>query len=116
MLGDKTSSGVPNQLYYNPQLQTGFLLVFGVPSDSLSTVYLSTQRMFEDMNASVDNFDFPQEWFQALKWGLCAELSEEYGVDEAKISRIEMKANSYLVECFDWSVEEASVYFSMARA
>ena len=112
-LGIKTTLGVPNQYYYDAQLTNGNLVFYNVPSDSTYTAFCASHRMFKDLNASTDNFDFPQEWFQALKWGLCAELCAEYGVEENKIMYIEQKANSFIAESFDWSVEEASVYFQL---
>lgn len=112
-LGNKTTLGVPNQYYYDAQLTNGFLYFYNVPADNTYTAYCASHRMFKDVTVSGDNFDFPQEWFQALKWGLCAELCAEYGVEETKIMYIEQKANSFIAESFDWSVEETSVYFQL---
>jgi len=114
ILGNKASSGIPNQLYYDNQLINGRLYVYNVPSENGDVVYLTTQRMFEDMTSSSNTFDFPQEWFQALKWGLTAEIAIEYGVDIQLVPYYEQKALSYITEAFDWSVEESSVYFTMA--
>ena len=112
-LGIKTTLGVPNQYYYDAQLTNGNLVFYNTPSDSTYTAYCASHRMFKDLTTSTDNFDFPQEWFQALKWGLCSELCAEYGVEENKIMYIEQKANAFIMESFDWSVEEASVYFEL---
>lgn len=113
MMGDKFTESTPNQVYYDVQLTNGQLYVLNPSSLDDYNIYLLVQRQFEDMSAAANSFDFPQEWFQALKWGLCAELAEEYGVDENKISRLQMKADSYIAECFDWTQEESSVYFTM---
>ena len=112
-LGIKTNLGVANQYYYDVQLTNGILTLYNVPSDSTYTAYGASQRMFKDVTSSTDNFDFPQEWFQALKWGLCAELCAEYGVEENKIMYIEQKSATMIADSFDWSVEEASVYFTV---
>lgn len=111
--GDKFSEGIPNQIYYDNQLINGQMYVINVPVEDGYTVFATTQRMFEDMSAADDDFDFPQEWFQALKWGLASELAEEYGIAENKLMRIGMKAEQYVMECFDWSQEEAGVYFTL---
>lgn len=111
--GDKYSEGVPNQIYYNNQLINGLLNVVNVPAAYGWTIYLTVQRMFEDMTNGDDDFDFPQEWYQALKWGLANELSDEYGCDEAKINRIEVRSVTYLEQCSNWSQEEAGILFSM---
>lgn len=113
-IGNKTTTGTPNQIYYDNTL-TGTLYVYPVPDSTAadSTIYVDVQRMFYDMSSSTDNFDFPQEWFQALKWGLVAEICVEYGVDIQLVPYYEQKAQAYIQDAFDFSVEEPSVYFTM---
>lgn len=111
--GNKLIQGKPNQFYYDPQQPNGLFRVLQVPDSSTDTIHAQIQRQFYDMTSGTDNFDFPQEWFQALKWGLCAELLTEYPVDIQMISYYEQKADLAIKECFDESVEEASVYFTM---
>jgi hypothetical protein len=113
IIGDKSTEAIPNQIYYDVQLENGQMYVYNSPALEGYSIYALTQRQFEDMNEAANSFDFPQEWFQALKWGLCSELAEEYGVDENKIGRLQMKADMYVAECFDWTQEESSVYFTM---
>ena len=111
-LNDKDSSGKPNQFYYDRQEANGILYVFSAPDNSTDTIHLRIQRQFYDMTDSTDNFDFPEEFFLALKWGLAAELYLEYPVPESIIQIIEMKAEKFVRDAFDGSVEEASVYFT----
>jgi hypothetical protein len=113
MLGNKTVEGMINQLYYDPQLVNGMLYVFNPQSVSDYTINILIQRQFYDMTSGTDNFDFPQEWFQAIKWGLAAELALEYGVSMDIISYCEQKAEAYIGQAFDFSVEEPSVYFTV---
>jgi hypothetical protein len=114
-LGDKTSAGIPNQFYYDNQLAAGYMYVYNVPDSNSAgyTIYLDAQRMFDDMTTGSNDFDFPQEWFQALKWGLCAEVAVEYGIDIQLVPYYEEKASKYISDSFDFSVEESSVYFTM---
>ena len=111
----KNILGIPNQFYYDNQLANGILNVIPVPVIGTSTLYLAIQRMFSDMTVGTDNFDFPQEWFQPLKWGLAAELAVEYGIDIQMVPYYDQKATFYLEESFDYSVEDSSVYFSMDK-
>jgi hypothetical protein len=113
ILGSKFSLGQPNQYYYDNQLPNGQLYVYSNPVDSDHTVHLQVQRQFYDMNTGSDEFDFPQEAFQALKWGLCAELCAEYMINPQMITYIEQKAQAKIDELFNWSQEDASVYFSL---
>lgn len=112
-LGNKTQGGTPNLFYFDAQIETAYVYLYNVPEALGDNIYLQTKRQFYDMTSSGDSFDFPQAWFQALKWGLCAELCVEYAVDIQMISYYEQKAAGTLQECFDESVEETSVYFTM---
>jgi len=112
ILGNKSSAGVPTQYYYDTQLINGLMYVYNVPAADGSVIYITVQRQFQDMSEGTQNFDFPQEWFQALKWNLANELSEEYEVAENKIMRIQARAEMYLNDCMDFSQEEAGVFFT----
>ena len=112
-LGNKFNQSTPNQFFYDNQYTNGQLYLFNVPDDSDWTVYLDTHRMFYDMTGSTDNFDFPQEWFQALKWGLAAEIAAEYGIPLDQIPYYEQKSIAYVEDASNFSIEEASVYFQV---
>lgn len=112
-LGAKSSLGVVNSIFYDPQLNNGVLYVYTTPSDTTRTIHLFVQRPIQDMNSSTDTFDFPQEWFQALKWGLASEIGLEYGVPPDVLNRIDARALVYKSEMSAWSQEEASMYFTM---
>lgn len=113
MQGYKFNESVPNQFYYDNQLANANLYVYALPQVSTSSIYLAVERMFYDMTAGTDTFDFPQEWYQPLKWGLAAELAVEYGIDIQMVPYYDQKAAAYLEEAFNASVEETSVYFKM---
>jgi hypothetical protein len=113
MQGYKFNESVPNQFYYDNQLANANLYVYAIPQDSESSIYLAVERMFYDMTTGTDTFDFPQEWYQPLKWGLAAEIAVEYDVDMQLIPYYEQKASFYLEEAFNFSVEEPSVYFGV---
>jgi hypothetical protein len=112
VLGSKTSSGVPNQFYYDSQIANGQLYMYSVPTDSTATIYAQTQRQFYDMVASGDNFDFPSEWLQPLKWGVTEELMLEYMVPDKVFPYIMGKAAATCEESFAFSQEDTSVFFS----
>jgi hypothetical protein len=112
VLSPKNSLGSPNLFYYDNQLPNGRINLFNVPFDSTTQLHLQLQRQFFDMNNPSDAFDFPQEWFNALKWGLAAELAVEYATEKEMLPYYETKATTAITECFDDSVEESSVLFT----
>ena len=114
-LGNKDSEGPPVQLYYDPQLDiTGATLyVYPTPSSTVASDYTVTiyyQSPFEDFDASTDTPDFPQEWYNTLKWKLAAEIGFEYGVRGSMLDRIQQKAELEHMRVMDMGMEEGSIY------
>lgn len=119
-LGNKSAQGVPNQYFYDPQLGTalatprGDLYLYLTPDSTIAASYnvkLFSRRQIMDISSASANFDFPQEWFQALRWGLAKETSLENQIPEGVADRISTQATQYLKEMEDWDREYASIYF-----
>lgn len=111
-LGNKLSSGVPNQCYYDPQLNAGSLILYDVPTDNSHTVHVVIQRQIQDFNLATDNPDFPQEAFRMLKWCLADEISLEYQTPGDIRSEVAIKAKLYKDKFFASTQEQTSVYFT----
>ena len=111
-LGQKASTGVPNQVYYDPQLGAGTLTMYDVPSDTSRTIYLDIQRQIQDFNLLTDNPDFPQEAFHMLKWCLVDEIALEYLVPGDMRNDIKQKANAAFEAFFADEREEASTFLT----
>lgn len=117
MLGNKTSSGAPIQLYYNAQRDYGTLSLFPVPSsaDVSDVVRIYYQRPIEDFDASTDNADIPQELLRALKYDLANEMAFEYGISAGDRQALEMRAERYKAEALAANIEDTSYYFQVDR-
>jgi hypothetical protein len=117
-LGKKTSSGSPIQVWYEPLRDSGVLHVYPTP-DSYTvancTLRIVNQKTFEDFDAVGDAPDFPQEWFEALKYGLAARLAGEYGLDLPSRSFLKKEAESALEDALAFDQEEGSIYFQGDR-
>ena len=115
-LPDKTPStgGVPTQFYWDPLIPNCRLLVWtpAATDGDTYTMHLQTQTTIDDATGASDLFDFPQEFMNALKWGLARELIAEYAVDDRTERRIETRFAEYFQDAFDFSVEEASTNFT----
>ena len=113
ILGSKYSTGMTNSVYYMPYNTYGTLTVFLTPDTSTATNYnlhLTVQRPIQDITAANQTFDFPSEWYQALRWGLAGELAAEYGLDQ-KAAMIIQRAEQYKQRLMAWDVENASTFF-----
>jgi len=114
-LGNKSSTGVPVLLYYDPQLTDALATLYVYPTPSTSaasnnTVTIYYQRPFEDFDVAADTPDFPQEWYRTVKWLLAADLAFEYQVPTDKVDRIEAKAQMAHQKVLDFGQEEGSVH------
>ena len=114
LLGNKTSAGNPIQIYYDPQRDYGDLYVYPVPSSVEATsnvITLFYQRPFEDFDASTDEPDFPQEWFDALCYGLACRLAPEYGVQPTDRKMLIEETKQIKQDALNFGLEEGSLYF-----
>lgn len=112
----KTSSAsTPVSWYYDPQAFTGTLYLWPAPSVQTATnttVNMTYLRRIQDMDASGDDLDMPQEWLQAVVWNLANELETEYPVNDGRLAgKIERKAAQLLGALEAWDTEPASIYF-----
>ena len=114
MLGSKFSTGVTNSVFFNPGTLTSTVTVFLTPDTNTANnydLYCTVQRPIYDMVKPSDNFDFPSEWFLALKWALMAEMASDYDKTLQDRGYYDAKAMLYKRELEDWDVEDTSVYF-----
>lgn len=111
-LGNKLTTGTPNQLFFDPQLGASAVVVSPVPADSLNIMFLTVQRQVQDFNLAVDNPDFPQEAARLLKWMLADEIALEYQTPKEQRDEISAKAQHYLQRFTSAQQEQASIYFT----
>lgn len=124
LLSVKTSEGPPVKLFYDPEYDRdasnnganakGKIYVWPQPDATVVTnydLYIISQRPIQDFNATSDTLDFPQEWFNAIKWNLAYQLSFEYGTVVEKQDRIRKLAEDTLNLAMSWDTDQASIKF-----
>jgi hypothetical protein len=112
-LGNKISEGYPIQIFYEPLLDYGVLHVYPKPNNTAianKTLVLVYQRPFEDFDASIDEPDFPQEWYEAIKYGLASRLAGEYGMDLNERRELIQEANAIKEQTLGFGTEEGSFF------
>lgn len=114
-LGNKVTTGHPISYYYEPLSNYGILHIYPNP-DTISInskrfifVY---QRPFEDFDVGTDEPDFPQEWYEALKYGLATRLAGEYGMDINERRQLIQEAMSIKEGALSFGTEEGSFFFT----
>jgi len=115
-LGNKTSEGLPIQLMYDPQNLYGDIYLFPTPDAVAQTsyeVHILYQRPYEDFDAATDTPDFPQEWHEAIKYGLAVRLAGEYGVPIQDRRVLQQEMLAIRGEALSFGTEEGSLYFGV---
>lgn len=108
--GNKTTSGPPNQFFYDPQLDTGTLYVFPRPSNVDETIEIVYHRPFEDFDAATDTPDFPQEWYHPVRFSVAAALAHEYGVPLKVQESLRRESLLFKREAMNFDREDTSVF------
>lgn len=119
LMSAKTTTGNPTLVWYNPPggiaatENAGTVTIYPTPNAYAAandTMYFTGVKPFMDFDASTDVPDFPQYWYNALKWGLADQLSYEYGVGLAERSMITKKAMYHKDQALSAGTEEGSLF------
>lgn len=103
-LPNKTTQGYPTQFYYDRQRTGGTLYVWPAPDATAGTLKFTYRRIIMDMDAGANNIDLPQEWHDAIVYGLAYRLVGPYSMDgKPAAARLKAEAErSYqVVKSFD---------------
>lgn len=92
LIDNKTTAGLPTQMWYDPQVPNGILYVYPAPTSTSQVLHFIDQRHIQDFDLSTNTPDLPQEWYQLLKWCLADEIALEYEVRMEKAAMISAKA------------------------
>lgn len=122
LMGAKTTSGQPTLIWYNPPGElpaagenSGTVTLYPTPDSNSATyhkLYFTGIRAFSDFDSSTDVPDFPQYWFNAVKWGLADQLAYEYGVGLAERAMINKKAMWHKEQALSFGSEEGSFFLT----
>lgn len=114
-LSIKTQSGLPSQFMYDPQLTSGVIYFWPVMNTTGYTAELLYLKPYDDLDSSTDDFEFPAEWMEAIKYGLAARLSDEYGLSLQERGYLYSKAEAAKNAVDGFDVENASMFLSPDR-
>jgi len=98
----KTTKGLPNSGFYDPQLTDGKLYIWPRSNDVSKYLILTGRFPIEDFDSATDDADFPQEWYLALTWNLACAIAPKF-LHRSLDPIMETKAAAYLsaVATFD---------------
>lgn len=107
---NKTTQAPPVNVYYDPQLTNGELLVWPAPDSVNDTLLFSAKMPLEDFDSLTNNPDLPQEWLAGLAWMLADEQALEYEVPPDRSARITIKADRARAALGAWDQEDGNIY------
>jgi len=110
---NKSVQSTPVSFYYDPRSTAGTLYIWPTASAAVAasmTLQLTELQPIEDFDATSNDADFPNEWMQALCYGLAEQLALKYGVDPQTRSEIASRAAIYKAQLEAWDNEPASLF------
>ena len=114
ILGNKSTTGNPIQLFFNPNLSSTEIKLFPTPDSTAAAqnvIYIVAQVPYQDFDSATDTPDFPQEWYEAIKYGLAVRLAGEYNIDIETRKTLVAEATAIKNEALSFGTEENSLYF-----
>jgi len=112
---NKTSSGPPVQVYYDPQISSGKLYVWPVPTGATYQVACSVDRIIEDAGTDENTLDVPPEWIETVKFNLALRIGLEYGLPSGDMDRLERNATAMAAKMFSSNTDNSPVFFAPGR-
>lgn len=112
------SDGVPVSVTYKPLINQGILSVWPTPDSSVpsgSLIKITYTTPFEVFSAAADTPDFPQEWNNALIYGLASLLADEYALSIQDKQWIDRQAEKHISTALANGAEDASWFFQINR-
>lgn len=114
ILGNKSTTGNPIQMYFEPGLDSSTVYLFPTPDANAASqrvIHMVAQRPYQDFDSSTDTPDFPQEWYEAVKYGLAQRLAGEYNADIETRKMLLQEATLFKQAALSFGNEDGSLYF-----
>jgi len=114
-LSDKDSEGVPVNYYYDPQLTNSQIYIWQVADSNFSSnsvFKLLLKKPFDDMDTATDDFEFPQEWYEAISLGLGKRLAQSVGMPIIDRQILRKDAYEAKEDAMAFDAEGGSVYYA----
>lgn len=108
---DKATNGLQLQAAYNPTLDDGTLYVWGTGSQQGYKYIILYSKPFDDADTATDTLEFPQEWLEAITYGLGARLADRFMLPLNVRGYLWRQAKDMKQELNDFDRENTSVFF-----
>jgi hypothetical protein len=103
--------GTVVKVSYQPQINAGILSVWPSPATSGDQLTITYQKPLDRFTSSTETADVPQNWENALVYGLAHLLADEYQLPLEDRRWIEKQADKRLMLALSSNIEDASIFF-----
>lgn len=79
-ISDKSSTGIPNKLYYRPSGSTGTIYLSPAPAAAY-TIIITNNKAFTTYSSDGTEIDLPAGYLSALKYNVAVELYPEFEME-----------------------------------
>ncbi len=113
----KDTPGRPNNFYYDRLINnsipyTGTLYLYPEPNNVAQIMLFTYLEPIQDMTATTDDVDFPQEWTWPIIFNLACELAYAYG-RFTELEKLQPKADQLKFIMSEFDNDDASVSFTV---
>jgi hypothetical protein len=84
-LSNKDATGVPVQIYQNPEIDFLRVRTWPAPNDASFYYVLWVQRTLDDLDGATDNPAYPQEWQEAIALNLAHKCRRRFGIPASDV-------------------------------
>jgi hypothetical protein len=106
----KTTQATPVAYMYDRKLASK-LHLWPAPDDDTVLIKLTLSRELEDFDAQANTMDFPDEWYDAVCYGLAVRLAPEYGINVQTFQVLKQESEQYLQSVLAWDRDDEGVCF-----
>lgn len=110
-LPNKEDTGTTNLVYYDPQLDNGYLYIWPACGDVKEYLKFTARIPIMDFDSTANDADFGQEWFLPLAWNLAVLIAPKFGREMS--TKFETKAGWLLQSTSDFDREENSIFLQV---
>lgn len=111
-LPNKASAGIPTTYLYEPLLTNGVLTTWPVIDTNGYKLYYTYDKQFDDVTASADDLEVPQEWFLPIVYALAVDLANVYAVEDKIYFRLLRRSAFLMDKVTAFDVEDSSIYIN----
>jgi hypothetical protein len=110
-LATKSSTGYPNQIYFDNQLDNAKLSVWPIGQTVKDYIIMTSKVPLMNMDTNANNFEIPAEWMEAIVYNLAVRIAPKLG---SQLDQLVPVLASELYQTLEgWDREDVSTFIGI---